>query len=191
MIPRISIFGRSNNKILRQQDFIKRSDGFTLIELTVVIFLIGLLLFTAMPKLGNFLFHTDLKSVARSLKASVHLLRSKSIVSHKNTVLHLDLDKGIYWGSYEKPEKNPETLIDNPVLIPPRELPENIKFLDASNINSPKISSGLLSSTFNPKGVIEETVLHLSDRNEGVFTIIINAYTCRFLIYNEYADVEY
>ncbi len=165
--------------------------GFTLIELTVVIFLIGLLFFTAMPKLGNFLFHTDLKGVARSLKASVHILRSKSIVSHKNTVLHFDLDKGMYWGSYEKPEKNPETLIDDSTLIPPQELPEDIKFLDASNINSPKRSSGLLSSTFNPKGVIEETILHLADGDEGVFTIIINAYTGRFLIYDEYVDVEY
>ena len=165
--------------------------GFTLIELTVVIFLIGLLFFTAMPKLGNFLFHTDLKSVARSLKASVHILRSKSIVSHKNTVLHFDLDKGIYWGSYENPGKNLETLIDNSALIPPQELPEDIKFLDASNINSPKRSSGLLSSTLNPKGVIEETILHLADGDEGVFTIIINAYTGRFMIYDEYVDVEY
>jgi prepilin-type N-terminal cleavage/methylation domain-containing protein len=168
--------------------------GFTLIELSVVIFLIGLIFFTAMPRLGNFLFHSDLKSVARSLKATVHVLRSKSIVTHKNTVLHFDIDKGVYWGAYAGIGKESEIssdTSDTSPLITPRKLPQGIKFLDAANINSPKRRSGFLSSSLNPKGVIEETVLHLADRDERVLTIIINAYTGRFLIYNEYVDVEY
>ena len=172
----------------------RNSIGFTLIELTVVMFLIGLLFFTAMPKLGNFLFQTDLKSVARSLKATVHLLRSKSIVTHKKTVLHFDLDKGLYWGTYENQSKESEISIDTPdtsPLISPKKLPEGIKFLDVSNINSPKKRLGLFSSIFNPKGVLEETVLHLIDSNDRVLTIIINAYTGRFLLYDEYVDVEY
>ncbi len=169
--------------------------GFTLIELSVVIFLIGLLFFITMPRLGNFLFHSDLKSVVRSLKATVHILRSKSIVTHKNTVLHFDLDEGLYWGTYEIPGKGPETSLytseETSPLISPRKLPQGIKFLDAININSHKKRFGLLSSSFNPKGVIEETVLHLVDENEKVLTIIINAYTGRFLIFDEYVDVEY
>ena len=188
-IMRISITG-SLNKI----SIYRNSIGFTLIELTVVMFLIGLLFFTAMPKLGNFLFQTDLKSVARSLKATVHLLRSKSIVTHKNTVLHFDLDKGLYWGTYENQSKESEISIDTPdtsPLISPKKLPEGIKFLDVSNINSPKKKFGLFSSIFNPKGVLEETVLHLIDSNDRVLTIIINAYTGRFLLYDEYVDVEY
>jgi len=170
---------------------VKFYQGFTLIELSVVIFLIGLLFFITIPRLGNFLFQTDLKSVARSLKATVNLLRSKSIVSHKNTVLHFDLDKGLYWGTYETRNREFENLTDSTPLISPQRLPEGIKFLDAYNINSPKKKLGLLNSHFNPKGVIEETVLHLTDKNDRVLTIIINAYTCRFLLYDEYVDVEY
>lgn len=166
-------------------------DGFTLIELSVVLFLIGLLFFTAMPKLGNFLFQTDMRSVARSLKATVHFLRSKSIVTNKNTALHCDLDNGVYWGTLGPPYTEPEPRKNGPPLVPPRRLPEGIRFLDASNINSPKKTLGLLSSTFNSKGVVEETVLHLSDRDGRILTIIINAYTGRFLLYDEYVDVEY
>lgn len=154
-------------------------------------FLIGLLFFTAMPQLDNFVFHSDLKSVTRSLKAAVHVLRSKSIVTHKKTVLHFDLDKGVYWGTIEKGSGDS---LDGPSTLPvftPRKLPEGIKFLDATNINSPKKTFGLLRSSFNPKGVVEETVLHLADQHDKVLTIIINAYTGRFLIYDEYVDVEY
>jgi len=169
-----------------------RSRGFTLIELTMVIFLIGLLLLTAMPKLGNFLYQGDLRRVARSLKAAVYLLRSKSILTNRNTVLHIDLDKGTYWGAYESAEDEPESFTDDATaLISRRELPKDIRFVDALNINSPRMITGRLSSTFNSKGVFEETVLHLADRNDQVLTIVINAYTGRFLLYDEYVDVEY
>jgi general secretion pathway protein H len=156
--------------------FDPKMQGFTLIELSVVLFLIGLLFSL---------------SLARTMKATVQLLRSKSIVTHKNTVLHCDLDNGVFWGSYQAQDKHSDLRKDTSPLVRWKHLPKGIRFLDASNINTPKIKHGLLSSTFNPKGFVEETVLHLSDENEKVLTIIINAYTGRFLLYDEYVDVEY
>lgn len=125
------------------------------------------------------------------MKATVHLLRSKSIVTHKNTALHFDLDRQLYWGDYEKSNTDHESFGNNQPFISPKKLPEGIRFLDALNLNQPKKNSGLLRSVFNPKGVVEETVVHMADNHGGVLTIIINAYTGRFLIYDEYVDVEY
>ncbi len=159
---------------------------------TAIIWLIGLLFLTSMPKLSNFLYQGDLRRVARSLKAAVYLLRSKSILTNRNTVLHIDLDKGAYWGAYESPEDEPGVSADDEAsLVSLRELPKDIRFVDALNINSSKVNTGQLSSLFNSKGVFEETVLHLADRNDRVLTIVINAYTGRFLLYDEYVDVEY
>ena len=165
--------------------------GFTLLELTLVIFLIGLMLSLSMPRLGNFLFHSDLKSVARSMKSVVYLLRSKSISTNAYTVLHFDLDNNLYWGSYAKPTKESETSLESAPIVSRIKLPEGIRFLDASNINSPRQKFGVLTSTFNPKGMLEETILHLADRDENLMTIIINAYTGSFMLYEEYVDVEY
>jgi len=188
----------SFNKVAKSRHIIfftrrgKNYDGFTLIEVTVVLFLIGLLFFTAMPNLGNFLFQTDLKSTARSLKASVHYLRSKSITSHRNTAIHFDLDKRAYWGTFEDTPPGGESLHgDASTLIPLKKFPENIRIIDISNINKPKKTFGHFRSIFNPKGVFEETVIHLSDSNDKIMTIIINAYTGRFVLYDEYVDVEY
>jgi prepilin-type N-terminal cleavage/methylation domain-containing protein len=168
-----------------------RSSGFTLIELSIVVFLIGTLFFISMPKLGNFLFRTDLKDTVRSLKAAVNMLRTKSISTHRPTTLHLDLDQNLYWGAYtlqNDKEENPEL---KRVLVLPKKLPEGIRFLDAANINTPKRSLGLLSSTFNSKGALEETIIHLTDKNQNVVTVVVNAYTGRFLVFDEYVDVEY
>ena len=69
-----------------------RRRGFTLIELTVVIFLIGLLLLTAMPKLGNFLYQGDLRRVARSLKAAVPKIIPTQLPKLIRTAALLSLD---------------------------------------------------------------------------------------------------
>jgi prepilin-type N-terminal cleavage/methylation domain-containing protein len=165
--------------------------GFTLIELSITLFLVGILFFITMPKLGNFLFQTDLNTAVRSLKSAVNILRSKSISSHKFTTLHLDLDQNLYWGAYAIQEDRGENPEAKRVLVLPRRLPEGIRFLDAANINTPKKSLGLLSSTFNPKGALEETIIHLADKDKNVVTVIVNAYTGRFSIFEEYVDVEY
>lgn len=169
----------------------KFHQGFTLIELTAVIILISLIMFVAMPRLTGFRFQRDLKSVARSLKAAVQTMRSKSIATGTNTVLYFDLEKKTFWGTYE--EQTPDALTGESkgYIISPYHLPEGIRFIDASNINNPKINSGILSTLFNSKGVLEETVIHLADTKNRMLTIIINAYTGRFLLYDEYIELEY
>ncbi|MEW6664830.1 MAG: prepilin-type N-terminal cleavage/methylation domain-containing protein [Thermodesulfobacteriota bacterium] len=166
--------------------------GYTLVELSVVLLLISLIFFISMPRLGDFLFQTDLKDAARSLKSVVYFLRSKSIVTHTPTVLHLDLDRGLYWGDIlEREEVRPGLGKARPVLVPPKGLPDGIRFLDAANINTSKRKFGVLTSVFNPKGALEETVIHLSDKRSNIMTIIVNAFTGTFSIYDEYVDVEY
>ncbi len=166
-------------------------NGFTLLELALVMFLIGLVLSISMPRLGNFLFQTDLKSVARSLKSTVYLMRSKSISSNTHTILHFDLDQNLYWGTSAARTKQDSDAPEEAPIVSRVHLPSGIRFLDASNIISGKKTFGVLASAFNPKGMFEETVLHMADRDENVMTIIINAFTASFMIYDEYVDVEY
>jgi prepilin-type N-terminal cleavage/methylation domain-containing protein len=165
--------------------------GFTLLELALVMFLIGLVLSISMPRLGNFIFHTDLKSISRSLKSVVYVMRSKSISTNTYTILHFDLDQNLYWGTAAAKTKQPSDTPEETPVVSPVKLPPGIRFVDAGNINSVKKTFGVLSSAFNPKGMFEETVLHMADRDENVMTIIINAFTGSFMIYDEYVDVEY
>lgn len=185
--------GAARPRYIKFLSFKRFYQGFTLIELSLVLFLIGVLLFVAMPRLDNFLFQSDLKSTARSLKATVQFLRSKSIATHKHTALHFDLDHALYWGAYIPVEDAASTLLrgGGNQLVPPRKLPKGIRFLDVYNMNIEKATIGVLTSTFNPKGIMEETVVHLVDRDDNKLTIIINAFTGRFIIHEDYVDVEY
>jgi prepilin-type N-terminal cleavage/methylation domain-containing protein len=165
--------------------------GFTLLELTLVLFLIGLILSLTMPRLENFLFQSDLKEVARSLKSTVYTLRSQSISKNIYTTLHFDLDNNLYYGTRGDLLKDLDVSGERSPMVLPKKLPQGVRFLDASNISTPRKQLGVLSSTFNPKGVFEETVLHIADRHQNVMTIIINAYTGGFMLYDEYVTVEY
>jgi len=157
----------------------------------VVLFLVGILLFVSMPKLGSFLFQADMNDAVRSLRAAVNALRSKSVSSQESTSLHLDLDRNMYWGAYAPPYGKTGYDESQGMLFMPKRLPEGIRFLDAGNINTPKRTSGILRSSFNSKGALEETIIHLKGRNESIVTVVVNAYTGRFSIFDEYVDVEY
>lgn len=188
------LFGRRLKRIGRA--FLSSgSAGFTLIELTVVLFLLGILVVVVVPNIDSFLYRGDLKSAARSFKATVRFLRSKSTVTGKYTALCLDLEHGTFWGEYDEPDPEDEIFTLTPKkylpLTPALELPQGIRFLDAATIRFPKTKTGQLRALLNPKGVIEETVIHLADSRNRVLTIIINAYTGRFSLYEEYVDVEY
>jgi prepilin-type N-terminal cleavage/methylation domain-containing protein len=170
------------------------SRGFTLIELTVVLFLVGIFLSLAVPNIDNFLFHSDLKGTARSLKAAVRMLRSRSIATGRYAVLCFDLDEGTYWGELEREQEGDRPFLEpseNERVLSEHSLSEGIRYVDAMNFNTDKMESGVLRSILNPKGVIEETVLHLADRSNRILTIIINAYTGRFSLHEGYVDVEY
>lgn len=171
-----------------------RARGFTLIELTVVLFLMGIFVFAAVPNIQNFLFSSDLESAARSMKAVVRLVRSKSILTGRYTALCIDLDRNAYWGEFDEPDAREKPFTGSGAdkkLMNPRQLPKGLRFVDAASIRLPKATSGQVRSIFNPKGVVEETVVHLADKRNRIMTIVINAFTGRFSIYNEYVDVEY
>jgi len=120
----------------------KLHEGFTLIELTVVLFLIGLFLAIAVPNIDDFLFHSDLTSTARSLKATVRVLRSKSIATGRYALLSFDLDQGTYRGELEPAPKAPRAFMEeqkNELIVPERSLPKGIRFVDAMNVHSKKM----------------------------------------------------
>ncbi len=187
----ISISG-SRNRGWRHRARASPSSGFTLIELAVVVCLVSLFLGLAVPRVEGFLFRGGLNGAARSMKASVRYLRSKSILTGEFTALCFDLDRNAYSGEYEPAERTAgETGRAGAPLIPPETLPEDVRFLDVSNIREPKRRTGELRSVLNPKGVIEETVIHLADDRGRRLTLVINAYTGRFSIHEGYVDLEY
>src|SRR5262249_33877362 len=93
--------GFSGSPILRFSGslaFLRPNLGFTLLELSLVLFILGLLVAVVVPRLGD-LRGARLESSARRLAALVRYLNGEAAFSSQLYRLNYDLDKQAYWVS--------------------------------------------------------------------------------------------
>ena len=95
MMTPISIAG--NRSSARQ----KPSPAYTLIELAVVIFLIGLMLALTIPRIQHSLFSDDLKAGTRRMIAMVRNLRDMAVKDQKVYRLHFDMESNRFWVEWD------------------------------------------------------------------------------------------
>lgn len=71
------------------------SAGFSLLELLVVLFIIGLMTAVAIPMLGGGMAGTELRSAARDIAAGLRAARNHAVTGQREATLALDLERRI------------------------------------------------------------------------------------------------
>ncbi len=77
-------------------------NGFTLIEVTIVIFIILLMTTTSVPWMKTFAESTRLRSTARSIRSLLEFARTSAISERNEYVVLFDLANGEYWLSLKE-----------------------------------------------------------------------------------------
>jgi prepilin-type N-terminal cleavage/methylation domain-containing protein len=78
-----------------------RQDGFTLLELIVVMALIGIVFFFAIPRFEGSPFFDDAKQSSRWLIGKLQALREESLRTRRQQTLHIDFSTGRIWNTAE------------------------------------------------------------------------------------------
>ena len=164
------------------------SAGFTLLELTVVLFIIGLLVTIAIPHLGN-TSNARLDATAHRLAATVRYLSGEAALRNRPYRLNYDLDKHIYWiTTLVTTQDHAEFRNDLSPLSRPVQLPPSITFADIQTSGVGRISTGRLSTHFQPQGYADPTVIHLRNQQSRTITVLIPALTGEARIYEGYVE---
>ena len=156
----------------------RRDRGFTLIELVVVLVILGVAAAIVFPRLGDAFFNDYLGSSARGLLGMIRYTQSQAAVTGREKTLYYDLDKGEYWiaepgeGGFEEIDAD---------KIRKRYLPEGIRF--QSITTQERVSGGIASSRFSPRGWVEKTSIHLKNEKGEELLIFIKP-TGRAIIYD-------
>jgi len=162
--------------------------GFTLLELSLVLFIIGLLVAVTVPRLGD-LGGTRLESSARRLASLVRYLNGEAAFSSQLYRLNYDLDKCTYWVSVLAANQNaPEFIADTSPLARPVQLPSSITFVDVHVPSAGRVSTGRVYTYFYPQGYTDPTVIHLRDQHSRVVTITIPPLPAEVGISEGYVD---
>jgi len=164
----------------------RQNNGFTLIELIVVISLISLMFFFAIPRIRVDILSDNTRKVSRWIMLNVSALKEKAVHDQKRYVLHLSLDSNRLWVtndtlSEEELEEAAATGYN---------LPEDIKLLDVEYPDKEKISAGRADIYFYKKGYSDKAMIHITNNDNEVLSFLIEPFLSRARLYNKYLEFE-
>ena len=159
--------------------------AYTLIELTVVVFLIGLMLALTMPRIQHAFLSDDLTTATRRMIGTIKTLRDKAIREKKNFKLYLDMESHRYWSEWgAMNEEERAEARENA-----SKLPGNVRIVDVARRGKEKKSVGDAVIRFNKKGYVEHAVIHLGTKDDDIRALILSPFLGTVKVYDEYVDL--
>lgn len=160
--------------------------GFTLIELSVILILIGIVMVLAMPRFQAGIVSDELKTTTRKMIALIKGLRDEAVRDHKVCFLHFDLESNKYWVDTTAMTEEERALAPKKAFP----LPEGVRVLDVWFRDKGKEMTGRTAIRFSRKGYIQPSVIHLGDEDDRVFTLELSPFLGKVKVYEEYIEFE-
>ena len=162
----------------------ERIKGFTLIELIVVISLISIMLFFAIPRFQSNVLSDSTKEVSRWILLKIPNVKERAVREQKRYILHVSLDANRLWITHEAMLQEALQSAETNGY----KLPEDIKLLDVEYPDQEKISVGQADIYFNEKGYSDKAIIHLENDDNEKFSFLIEPFLLRVRLYNRYAE---
>jgi prepilin-type N-terminal cleavage/methylation domain-containing protein len=157
--------------------------GYTLIELSVVVLLIGMMLLIAIPRVRDTLLNDDLKATARQLVGASRELRNEAVREQVDTILQLDLNEPGFWTYSADTTAEKRSEIRKGAI----RFPEGVRISGVRHPGEVRKTEGEASVRFFRKGYTEPTVLHLA-KEDRTFTLVFNPFLPAVTVYEKYVD---
>lgn len=142
--------------------------GFTLIEFTVVVFILALLAAVTVPRFTAFFNKGDLDTFSARLSTFIEHIRDEAIYKKQGFYLQYDHERKRFHVSDAKGEEN------RAVLMRPLSLPEGIHITDFVLGQGEKIFEGEVKIPFFQGGTAQPTLIHMKGRDGKEMTIEIS-----------------
>ena len=159
--------------------------GYTLLELIVVMALIGIVFFFALPRFeGSFLID-DAKHSARWLIGKVQMLREESLRTRRDRVLHIDLDTNRVWETVET--MSPEEADRATQLA--REIPGGARLAGVDTPIQGRVTAGRADIRFYGDGHTDRVLIHLR-HGSAVQSFLLEPFLARVKIFDTMVSFE-
>jgi prepilin-type N-terminal cleavage/methylation domain-containing protein len=160
--------------------------GYTLIELSVVVLLIGIMLLIAVPRVWDNLLNDDLKAVTRRLINSASELRYESVREQTDYILHIDLSHPGFWSYPADTTAEKRAELRKGAF----RFPEGIRIVDVRQADEARRTEGEALIRFFRQGYAAPTVVHLA-KDDRAFTVILNPFIPAMTVYEKYVDFSF
>ena len=169
------------------------SGGFTLIELTMVILVIGIVGALVLPRFGGLLDRQQMRRTVNVMRGMVRQLHAKAALTKRVYRLTFDLDQQLLSVCFLESLPATGSEDDTCVAEPAREMrgyamPDAVQLLDVVSFEGKKVREGTAMTHFHPTGLAEPSVVHLQAPDESHVTLFIEALAGRVKVVYGYAE---
>jgi len=159
--------------------------GYTLMELIVVIALMGIMIGFSVPRLHDTLYLDETRKASRWIIGKVHALREAAIQKQKQYTLHIDLDTNRIWDTEESISEDGR----DEAALNAQALPESIEVIDVEFPIGGKVSSGRADITFYKSGYSDKALIHIQDDDEQM-SFLIEPFLTKVRLFDKYASFD-
>jgi prepilin-type N-terminal cleavage/methylation domain-containing protein len=159
--------------------------GFTLLELMVVMMLISIVMAIALPKFAGGAFQDPVNKMSRWMINTVRTLRSTAIQQQKPQSLVIDLGNRRMWPVHEATgeETSPAAPSGSTLTIP-----DAIRYIDVQFPNEERITSGTTEVRFYPAGYSDQVLIHLETDDDKKLTYLVEPLLPKVKIFDEWIE---
>ncbi|MBA4419112.1 MAG: hypothetical protein C0392_14580 [Syntrophus sp. (in: bacteria)] len=175
-ITKLSVTDQTESRVERekmpifQAKTLRRTNGFTLLELILVVLLMSILLTFASVK-WDFFAKKDKETFLERLSIEISMLRESAVSDYEQKAIQFDITKNMLSIGYVDLTKGFVSSRDI-------DIPEEYLLKDVI-INGGKISIGTAVMRFYPTGLVDRLIMHLEGKKEGFYSVIINPLTAK------------
>ncbi|MGD2036316.1 MAG: type II secretion system protein [Desulfobacterales bacterium] len=160
-------------------------NGFTLLELIVVMSLLGIMLIFTVPRFHETLFLDETKTGSRWIIGKIMALKEAAIRNQKQYSLHINLDTEQFW---ETDASMSAEELENAALNA-SSLPDGLKIADIEYPIRGKITSGQTDITFYKNGTSDKVLIHIQN-DDQYESYLIEPFLSEVTRYEIYASFE-
>ena len=169
--------------------------GFTLVELTLVILVIGIVGALVLPRFGGLLDRQQARRTVNVLRGMVRQLHAKAALTKRVYRLTFDLDGQRVTVCYLQslPAAAPgdtACVAESSREMRGYVMPRAVRLLDVVSFSGEKIREGTAVTHFHPTGLAEPSVVHLQTAGEAHITLFIEPLAGRVKVVRGYAERE-
>ncbi|WP_321393981.1 prepilin-type N-terminal cleavage/methylation domain-containing protein [uncultured Desulfuromusa sp.] len=162
----------------------KKASGFTLLELTIVLFLVGLFSVIVLPRFSH-IGEGELQHSARRLSWTIKYLFNEAALSSREHRIIYNLDDDTYRGMILETDGSLFSVERIPEEI---KLDQNIQLMDMTVSGRGTFSQGEVTVRILPSGWIEATTIHLRGADNQTLTVVVNPLTGHCETYDGYRE---
>lgn len=176
---------------------VRNESGFTLIELTVVVLLIGLIVAVAATRLDSMVPKYRLRGAARDVGSILRQGKSRAAAQGKDLYFEMDLSRGQYWLLAPFPKEDagqdPKAVDGRAVEYQPvfvHHLPDGVQFTDVILGDKDKVTTGHARLRLTPYGTSSHTIVNFRNSENREIALKMNGYTGMISFHDQHLEAD-